>query len=106
MLFVLVIATHRNINLPETPCHLNVAWVEVVCLLEIGERSVPAILVPINPALDHKRFRIIRQLLASDRQLVTCTVVITSVEVIASQLEMSLPEVRAGPQRRVRGFLR
>ena len=59
--------------------------------LKISHRRVPAILVPINPGRDKKRFRIIRQLAASDRQFLTCPVETlpcreeSSVEVIASQ---------------------
>ena len=85
-----------------------------MCLLKIGQRRVQ-VLVPINPGRDKKRFGIIRQLAASNGQFLTCPVEIasvdrifwgkTSVEVIASQRQMSLPQVRAHPQRRVRGFL-
>ena len=79
-LFQLGVAAHLKINLLETVCDLTVAWIQLARLLEIGERSVPAILAPINRRLDQKRFRIIRQLAANDRQLVTCPVEITSRE--------------------------
>jgi hypothetical protein len=70
-------------------CDPIVAWVEFVRLLEVGERSIPAVLALIDSGRDHDRFRIIRQRATSDNQLVTGPIEITSVKisvvVIASQ---------------------
>src|SRR2546422_11488361 len=76
-LFELGIATHLKINLPETVCDLSVAWIQLARLLEISERSVPAILVPANHRVDQKGFGIIWRHAANDRQLITCPVVVS-----------------------------
>ena len=66
---------HLKINLLETECDLTIAWIQLARLLEISERSVPAILAPADRRVDQKRFGIIWQHAANDRQLITCPVI-------------------------------
>src|SRR5438876_3645998 len=110
-LFILGVAPHLKISFSEPVSCLNVAWIEFDCLSKISHRRVPAILVPINLGRDQKRFRVVRQFTANNRQLVTCPVEITSVsvdrsvEVVASEFQMSLAQIRADPQCGLRRFL-
>ena len=85
------------------PCDLTVAWIEVICLLKIGGRRAPVVLGLLNLGQDCHGFGVIRQLAASDVQFVTRPGVIRrrvetehgSKKVIASQLYMSLGQVRS-----------
>src|ERR687891_2261034 len=90
-------------------CDPNVAGVEFARLLEVGERSVPAVLALIDSGRQRNRVRIIRQRATSNNQLITGTVEITTVKVnevvIASQLQVSLPQIWTQPQRGLGGFL-
>src|SRR6266480_482873 len=105
------VAPHLKISYPEPVSGLNVAWIEFGCLSKISHRRVPAILVPINLGGDQKRFSVVGQFTANNRQLATCPVEISSVrvgasvEVVASQFQMSLAQVRADPQCGLRRFL-
>jgi hypothetical protein len=59
-LFELIVAAHITIRIPTPECDLSVARVELLRLLEIGERIIPAVLAAINPGRDKKGFGIIR----------------------------------------------
>src|SRR6476469_8989727 len=100
------VAAHLKISLSEAPSNLAVAWIQLACLLEVGERSVPPVLALINPSPDHHRFRIIRQRAASDSQFLKCLVEITGVKVrvvvITSQFQMSLPQIWTHSRRGLR----
>ena len=108
-LFQLGVAAHFKVNLPETECDITVAWIQLARPLKIGQRGIPAVFVPADHRLDHKRFGIIRQFAMNDCQLVTCSLVIinenASLKVTASQLQVSLAQIWTQSQRGFRSFL-